>query len=271
VQEEKMRKKILVALTALILVSAMGYANTFSLRGNYFVPGGPTKSLSNSMWKIEYDNMDYGKNAFHGMSFGFAFEYFLTRELSLEFSIDAFYSRTVSGAYKDYLGFQNASDYWAVPAAYDKYMDVNTFSTGHSLRVSITPIQMTLKIAPFGRRGTIIPYVGGGIGVYFWNVRMEGDLIDFSDEYVYSSTPEHDLQYDLPVYPLYSVDAREEQKIEVGYHVLGGFMVAVGKQITLDIGAKYNIAKGKMTDSFQGFDRFDLGGFQISLGLNYWF
>jgi hypothetical protein len=48
-------------------------------------------------------------------------------------------------------------------------------------------------------------------------------------------------------------------------------MLSLGNKLTLDIGAKYNVAKGKMTDAFEGFDRFDLGGFQFSAGLNYWF
>lgn len=263
-----MRKKMLIAIIAFVLVSVVGYANTFSLKGNYFVPRGASSATSpDSLWKIEYDNMDFRKTAFQGVSFGFAFEYFLTRELSLEFSIDAFYSKTVRGSYKDYIGFEYDSDFWAVPAAYDNYMDVDTFSTGHSLTVSITPIQMSLKIAPFGRQGRFIPYVGGGIGVYFWTVRMEGDLIDFSDEYEYQTIDD----YFLPVYPIYSVDAEERNKLAFGFHVLGGFMLSLSKTLTLDIGAKYNVAKGRMTDAFEGFDRFDLGGFQFSVGLNYWF
>ena len=95
---------------------------------------------------------------------------------------------------------------------------------------------------------------------------MEGELIDFNDEYTYSSS----TGYDLPVYPLYTVDAEERSKLAFGYHVLGGFMITLSNSLTLDIGAKYNVAKGKMQDSFLGFDPFDLGGLQLSVGLNYW-
>lgn len=266
-----MKKKILLAITALFLVSALGYANTFSLKVNYFVPGGPRYATSpDSLWKIEYDNMNYRKSGFQGLSFNLSYEYFLTGELSLEFSIDAFYSKSEAGDYRDYLGFEYDSELWAVPAEYDGYMDVNTFAASHRLKVSITPVQLSLKIAPFGRRGRIIPYVGAGIGAYFWNVWMQGDLIDFNDEYVYEST----TGYDLPVYPIYAVDAREGEdfgKVTFGYHVLGGIMLSLTRTLTLDIGAKYNVAKGRMTDAFEGFDRFDLGGLQFSVGLNYWF
>ena len=52
-----MRKKILLAIITLVLVSVVGYANTFSLKGNYFVPSGPSSANSpDSLWKIEYDN-----------------------------------------------------------------------------------------------------------------------------------------------------------------------------------------------------------------------
>jgi len=263
-----MRKKILLAIITLVLVSVVGYANTFSLKGNYFVPSGPSSANSpDSLWKIEYDNMDFRKTAFQGASFGFAFEYFLTRELSLEFSIDALYNKTARGSYKDYIGFEYDSELWAVFADHDQYMDIETFSTLQRLSVSITPIQMTLRIAPFGRRGRLIPYIGGGIGFYFWSVRMEGDFIDFADEYVYEST----TGYDVPVYPLYEADAREDRKVTLGFHALGGIMLSLNRTMTLDIGAKYNIAKGKMTEGFEGFDLFDLGGFQFSIGLNFWF
>jgi len=263
-----MKKKILMAILALFLVSAFSYSDTFSLKVNYFVPRGLSSSTSpDSLWKIEHDNMDYGKSDFQGVSFGLSYEYFLTRVFSLEFSIDAFYSKTANGSYRDYLGFEYDSDFWAVPADLDNYMDVDTFSTDHSLTVSIMPIQISLKIAPFGRQGRFIPYFGGGIGVYFWTVRMEGDLIDFSDEYEYQTIDD----YFLPVYPIYFVDAEEKNKLAFGFHVLGGFMLSLSKTLTLDIGAKYNVAKGKMSDAFLGFDPFDLGGLQLSLGLNYRF
>ena len=265
-----MKKKILLTLMAVFLVSSLSSANTFSLKANYFVPNGPKFATSpDSLWNIEYENMDFRKSAFQGWSFNLSYEYFLTRELSLEFSIDAFYSKNVSGDYWDYLGFEYDSEWWAVPAEYDEYMDLYTFYTGHRLKVSITPVQLSLKIMPFGRRGKFMPYIGAGIGAYFWNVTMQGDMIDFNDEYVYEST----TGYDLPVYPIYEVDARESEnfaKVTLGYHVMGGIMLALGRNMTLDIGAKYNIAKGRMTEGFEGFDPFDLGGFQFSIGVNYW-
>jgi len=265
-----MNKKILATLAAVLLVTGLAGAHTFSLKANYFVPNGPSLSgFPDSLWQIEYQNMNFRKSGFQGMSFNFAYEYFMTNELSLEFSVDAFYSKTEYGDYWDYLGFEYDSEWWAVPADYDSYMDLNTFYTGHSLKVTITPVQLSLKFAPFGRRGRIIPYVGAGVGAYFWNVVMRGDMIDFNDEYVYEST----TGYDLPVYPIYNVDARESEnfaKVSFGYHVLGGIMIALGRNMTLDVGAKYNIAKGRMTEGFEGFDRFDLGGFQVSVGVNFW-
>ena len=56
---------------------------------------------------------------------------------------------------------------------------------GHSLNISITPIQVSLKITPFGRRVKLIPYFGAGAGLYLWSVRMRGDMIDFSQPATY--------------------------------------------------------------------------------------
>lgn len=99
---------------------------------------------------------------------------------------------------------------------------------------------------------------------------MSGDMIDFNDEYVYETTQGDEL----PAYPIYAVDAREGEnlgKVSFGYHVLGGLMFSLTNALTLDIGFKYHMAKGKFTEGFEGFAPFDLGGYHISLGLNYWF
>ena len=47
--------------------------------------------------------------------------------------------------------------------AYD--IESGDYTPAHNLRVSVTPIQFSLKIAPLGRRAKIIPYVGAGVGV----------------------------------------------------------------------------------------------------------
>lgn len=254
-----MKKRILLALLAFVTAASLGFSNTVSFRLNYFVP-----SAQSDFWKVEFENMNYKKSNFQDSSFGFAYEYFMTQQLSLVFNLDTF-SKNKAGFYKDYVGYQFDEDAFAFPNDYE-----GDFTPGHRLNVSITPIQVSLKIAPFGRRIKLIPYFGAGGGMYLWSVRMQGDMIDFSDEYVYDD-PDFG---EVPVYPIYAVDALEGEnfgKIGFGYHVFGGFMFPVANRMTMDVEFKFNSAKAKFTEAFEGFERFDIGGLQFSIGINYWF
>jgi len=138
----------------------------------------------------------------------------------------------------------------------------------HTIRYSVTPLQVSVKITPFGRRSRLIPYVGGGLGLYFYNLRLTGDLIDFSDAYVYTDT----AGVETPVYPISYADTYESQfgRFAFGFQVFGGVMVPIGNRMTLDGGVQYNRAKANLK-AFQGFEPLDLGGLMFSIGFNYWF
>jgi opacity protein-like surface antigen len=251
-------------LVLFALAAGPAFSNTVSFKLSYFVPSMGYVNASDSFWKTEFDNMSFTKTNFQDSSFGFAYEYFLTREFSLIFGIDT-YSKNKAGSYKDYVGYTIDNEDWAFPNDYQ-----GDFMPGHSLNISITPIQVSLKVAPLGRRVKLIPYFGAGAGLYIWSLRMQGDMIDFSQPATYD-----DPQYGpIPVYPIYPVNAIEGEnfgKIAFGYQVFGGVQFPIGNRLTLEAEFKYNHAKASLGDAFQGFEPLDIGGFQISLGLNYWF
>jgi len=138
------------------------------------------------------------------------------------------------------------------------------FFPTHVFNISITPVQISAKFTPIGRKGKFIPYVGGGVGLYLWNVRLTGDLVDFDDVWVY-------IPDGIDIYPIISVDAWESNRISFGYHAFGGVMVPFTKRMTFEVEFKYNRAQGELKEGFEGFEPFDLSAYQISLGLNYWF
>jgi opacity protein-like surface antigen len=258
------KKKILAAMIVFLTVAALGYSNIVSFKVNYVIPraqSGP--GWPDSLWTSEFENMNYTKSNFQDTSFGFAYEYLLTQEFSLVFGLDTF-SKNKSGYYKNYVGIQLDSGNWAFPNAYQ-----GDFAPMHRLNISITPAQLSIKIAPFGRRNKLIPYVGAGVGLYLWSIRMQGDIIDFSggEDFV-------DLSGNIITgYPIYQVDVLEGEnfgKISFGYHVFGGLMIPVANRLTIDFEFKYSNAKGKLTSSFHGFGPFDIGSYQFSLGINYW-
>ena len=252
-------KKILIFLTMLgLFVPSFIYADAVSFRVGYFFP-----KAGSDLWEIEFENMDFTKTDYMGSSFGFVYEYFISPQLSLVFGVDG-YNRKKVGAYMDLIGDEVDGEAFAFDYG-------EGFGISHVFSVSNTPIQLSLKLAPMGRKGKIIPYVGGGVGLYVWSVRLQGDMVDFSP---FEEFYDVDLDEFVIGYPIYTVDAREDSKFGLGFQAFGGFMVPVANRISVEAEFKYNFLKAKWSEDnygFQGFDTFDLSGYQISVGINYWF
>jgi opacity protein-like surface antigen len=252
-----MKKYILLIAAVLIVMPTLGFSDTFSVRVGYFFP-----SAASDLWKTQFDNLSILKSDFQSTIFGVSYERFINRYMSLVLDVDT-YSKTRSGYYKDWVGVTFDEGDFAFPSAHYN----GDFSLIQTFSVSILPVQLSVKITPTGRRGAFIPYVGGGVGMYLWNVRMLGDMVDFSDTSFFYPDPRLG---DVQVYPVSFVDVREQNKITFGWQAFAGVMVPVGQRMTVEGEFKYNYAKGKM-DNFQGFQDFDMRGFQVSVGLNYWF
>jgi len=249
-------KKTMIILFALILfLPGFIYSDIVSFKVGYFMP----RAMSD-LWEIELENMDFIKSDFQNTNFSFGYEYFVSREFSFIFGFES-YTKTNSGIYNDYVGEDIGGDGFAFDYG-------EGYAISHVFSVSSTPVQASIKLTPLGRKGKIIPYIGGGVSAYLWTVRVQGEMIDFDagEEFLDASLDEIVIGY-----PTYSVDAREENKISFGYHVFGGVMLPIANRISVDGEVKYNRATGVFKDGFVGFDPFDLGGWTIYVGVNYWF
>ena len=249
-------KKFLIAFTVLLFfVPALIYSDIVTFRAGYFFP-----RAQSDLWEIEFENMDFTKTDYQGSIFSFSYEYFITNQMSFLLSIDG-YTKQKVGFYRGFVGYSDDDGDWAYPDIYE-----GDFVPAHNFSISSTPIQASIKLAPLGRTSKFIPYVGGGAGIYIWSVRMTGDQIDFSDAW-------WDTIEEVTVYPIYTVDGREENRFTVGFHAFGGIMVPIANRISIEGEFKYHIVKGPFSGSgdFEGFESFDLSGYQISIGLNYWF
>lgn len=248
-----MKKSLILFLALIFLIPSLAFSNIFTFKTGLFIP-----RAQSDLWTTEFENMSFSKTKYTTTNFSFAYEYFLTREVSVVLGLDSF-SKNKFGSYVDYVGIQLVEGNFAFPNDY-----VEDFFPSHIFNVSITPVQLSLKLTPMGRKGKFIPYVGGGIGLYLWNVRLNGDLVDFDDVWVY-------VPDDIDIYPITTVDAWENNRISFGYHAFGGIMVPFTKRMTFEAEFKYNVARGELKEAFEGFEAFDLSAYQISLGLNYWF
>ncbi len=258
-----MKRILILALAITVLYPAFATADIFTLKGGYYLPkaGGGMDSL----WQIEFDQMTFKKSDMNAGILGVGYEYFLSKQLSLELSVET-YSKTKAGIYRDYVGYAFDEGDFAFPFEfYDGDFDIQ-----HRMKVRITPLQLSLKLLPMGRQGRIIPYVGGGVGLYFWNVGIRGEIVDFADDtWVYDDPDLGAVQ----IYPINLSDTFEGGRVSVGYHAMGGLMVPIGNRVTISAEFRANFAKGKWkSDSaFFDFEDFDLGGYALTAGFNYWF
>jgi hypothetical protein len=126
---------------------------------------------------------------------------------------------------------------------------------------------LSLKLSPLGRKTKLIPFVGGGVGLYFWSAGLFGEMVDFSDPYIYTDP----LLGDIDVYPVIPVNSRETG-MSIGYHAFGGFSFPIGYRATIDAEVRYHVAKGKFDGPlFVDFPDFNVGGLALTVGFSYWF
>lgn len=269
-----MRKLTILAVGLLLLVPSLAYPDSLQLRFGYFLPGAST-SLGlhpDSLWAIELSQMSFKMEDFRGSIMGVGYEYFVGKNLSLALTLDS-YSKSRYGYYLDYVenyvDFELEADdgYYAFP--YELYYGDDIF---HSFKVSSTPLQLSVKLAPLGRKTRLIPFVGGGAGLYFWSVRMYGLMIDFNplDEYGNPIEYYYPDEFGDAIYPVVDLNARESGTA-FGAHAFAGLQIPLGYRATIEAEARYHWAKARFDDWFLGFEDFDLGGLALSVGISYWF
>ncbi len=252
-----MKKTIGLVASLILLLPSLGFSDAISVRLAYFIP-----SAHSELWTIEFENMSYQKSDFQNAVLGIFYEHFFSREISLLVGVDV-YSKINLGTYRDYVGYSFIEGDFAFPFPdYEGDFDIT-----HQFSVSITPVQASLKLTPLGRRSGFIPYIGGGVSLFIWSVKMRGDIVDFTDEWYYDD-PEAG---EVPIFGIYPTDARQESRFTLGFHGFAGVMFPIASRLALEAEFKYNYGKGSMGGTFEGFDAFDLSSYQVSVGINYWF
>lgn len=255
-----MKKIAVLAVAAIVCLPSLVHADLFSLRGGYFLPRAST-SNPDSLWSIELSQMTFKRENFNAGIFGASYEFFVNKYVSLALTGDT-YSRDRAGSYLDFLGITVDNEDFAFSTA-----DITgDFTISHVFRVSSTPLQASIKLYPMGRRSRVIPYVGGGVGLYFWRVAIRGEAIDFSQPTDFVDN----LGNPITGFPIFFSETRESGT-SFGEHAFAGFMVPLGYRVTVEFEGRYHFAKAELTKAFEGFPPFDLNGLALSVGFNYWF
>lgn len=93
-----------------------------------------------------------------------------------------------------------------------------------------------------------VPYVGAGAGVTFYEFAQTGDFVDFDDLGVF-------------------YDRLDTSGTTFTGHVLAGVQYSVRPQFVLTGEGRYRFGSGEMKNDFIGFDKMDLSGLHLTVGI----
>lgn len=240
-----MAKKLIALIFVIVFAVALNVkANTYTYNdkdddfdisvkiGYYLVNGG------SDLWDYNSELYYFDKGDLNSFVGAVGLNFHVTNQLTIGFEVGASYGHTLT-EYADYV------DEYGMPIETD-------------IELEIVPIEVSLKVAPFGRgryvgrfnafeKNTFVPYFGAGVGAYVYSYREWGDYIDFySSQILYAEFE--------------SID------VGVGFFVLGGFEIPMGRTTSFLAEYKYTWAKAPLSRDFQGFDDLDIGGQTILVG-----
>jgi hypothetical protein len=181
------------------------------------------------------DNYDW-KSEWIGFTGGVEYNLVLVDNVELGFHVDG-YGRTVNTSYRDFT--------WDDGGEIDQ-----------TLRLTIVPSGVTLRLVPTNKRTKFAPYAGGGVDLVYYKYEEWGDFIDFFD----------------PELPVYS-DAFFADGVTFGLHAAGGIRFYFNRDFALVVEGRYLWAGADMGDDFRPnepglVNRIDLSGASATVGLH---
>ena len=138
-----------------------------------------------------------------------------------------------------------------MPTVYTDLVNINGTEIRQDLKLRIVPFTATVRFLPLGNTAAIQPYIGAGVGAYYWRYSETGQFVDFQNN----------------VFTGNFVGSGGA----VGPTILGGVRVPVGSAgVGFEI--RYQSAEGDLPAD-QGFagSTIDLGGMNYLFTMNFRF
>ena len=122
------------------------------------------------------------------------------------------------------------------------------------------PLTTSLKFYPLGRgrrvgkyawvRSTWVPYLGGGIGATWYQLKQKGDFVDPMTLSIFG-------------------DERESSGWAFSQHAFAGLDFKISRDFGLVLEARYYWARDDLGGDFSSFDSIDLNGARIMAGFSW--
>ena len=137
-------------------------------------------------------------------------------------------------------------------AVYRKFTHPGGAEIEQDLNLRVVPFTATIRFLPLGHHDAIVPYVGGGAGIYRWQYSETGEFLD----------PQNNIFRDNETYRV--------SDTTVGPVILGGVRVPIGSKGSGFGGEiRYQGGKGNLPAALQfAGSKIDLGGFNYLFTVN---
>jgi hypothetical protein len=133
-------------------------------------------------------------------------------------------------------------------------------------RLGQVPLLFSAKLYPLGRgkqigkyawiRKAVVPYIGGGIGATWYQLKQEGEFVDTGDP---------NVEADEIIFK----DVFVSSDWAFAQHVFVGLDFKLTRSFGLILEGRYDWAEAEVKGSFVGFDPIDLDGAQILIGVSW--
>ncbi len=185
--------------------------------------------MESELWATNLENLAFDKQDMMGVYWGAELEMEMGRHFCLALE-GGYYSQDVFTLYKDY-----------------EHQNGDPINQDISLRVG--SLEAGFKLYPLGYRNLFNPYIGAGVGIYAWKYIQGGEFIDFNDMSIYEGEA-----YTRTITP--------------GFNARAGFVYRFQRSMGISFEAKYTYLKGNLSSLFEDFDKMDLSGVTLMIGVN---
>jgi opacity protein-like surface antigen len=225
-------RRLLLSILFLAAVSLPAFADSITVTGSYFMPRGDSDIFTQNEHETSFRTNDL-----NGLGAQFRYDHFLGNYINIGGGV-SFYDQNTDVVDNDF-EFPNGNQ------------------IVRNIELQIVPLEVNLHILPAGRDVPVIPYIGGGAGLYFWEYHERGDFV-------------LDRLTNPHVFPNGRADS---SGTDGGWHVEGGVQIPFSRAITATGEFKYFRAHGDLDPrSFDtGFQPIDLSSSIISGGISFWF
>ena len=224
-------KKYFCIISLLAAFASPAFSDSVTVLGGYLLPGGDSDVYKQNEQETTFEVSDLNDFALTGR-----YDHFLGDFINIGASLSGYEGHTVVED-RDF-EFENGQPIF------------------RDIRLQIVPLEANLHFLPAGRNDHFIPYLGGGVGVYFWEYEEFGDFVidRFTDPTIINGSAFSDGG-------------------DFGWHVEGGLYIPVSHSIAVAAEAKYFDSEGDL--DVRGFDPafepIDLSATVFSGGISFWF